>query len=244
MRRVMLDRLSWRNGTTHSNPNATMTHPISTSKNWRGRALTSLLAASSLAALAPDLAVAQSEAPDCVAIVAEMLTPTPSQGAIRASAGCPSSGPVTLGNRWTRRGMRGSGERAALVEASTLMRDSRLYDAVSAVVRDYSYPRADRLSGLRVLTEYANQGFTVSQQGQSYRARAEELSAGRTNGTATTVSGSNALRATVRDEVRQELARLAREDHDPDIRFAARQAAENLGFGPSTSGEVARSPKR
>jgi hypothetical protein len=221
-----------------------MTHPNSTSKTWRGRALASLLAASSLVALAPDLAVAQSDAPDCVAIVAEMLTPTPSLGAIRASAGCPSSGPVTLGNRWTRRGMRGSGERAALVEASTLMRDSRLYDAVAAVVRDYSYPRADRLSGLRVLAEYANQSFPVIQQGQAYRARAEELSAGRTDGVVTTVTGSIALRTTVREEVRQELARLAREDRDPDFRFAARQAAENLGFGPSTRGEVARSPKR
>jgi len=220
-----------------------MTHSISTQRTWRVGALAPLLAAS-LLALAPRLAEAQDEAPDCVAIVAEMLSPSPSTGAIRASAGCPSTGPVTLANRWTRRGMRGSGERAALVEASTLMRDSRLYDAVSAVVRDNSYPHADRLSGLRVLAEYANQGFTVSQQGQSYRARAEELSGGRTDGVATTVSGTNALRATVRDEVRKELARLAREDHDPDIRFAAREATENLGFGPSTSGEVARSPKR
>ena len=221
-----------------------MTYLNSTSRPRRERALASLLAAAVLVALAPDFAVAQSDAPDCVGIVAEMLTPTPSSGVIRASAGCPSSGPVTLANRWTRRGIRGSGERAALVEASTLMRDARLYDAVSAVVRDGSYPRADRLAGLRVLTEYADQGFTVSQQGQAYRARSEELSGGRTTGVATTVTGSSGLRPTVRDELRQELARLAREDRDGDVRFAAKQASENLGFGASDSGKAARSPKR
>jgi hypothetical protein len=198
-----------------------------------------LLAATALVALEPTLAVAQSEAPDCVSIVSEMLTPTPSSGAIRASAGCPSSGPVTLANRWTHRGMRGSGERAALVEASTLMRDTRLYHSVLAVVRDDTYPRADRLAGLRVLTEYADQGFTVMQQGQAYRARAEELSAGRTNGAPTTVTGSNPLRPTVRDELREELARLARDDSDRDIRFAAKQASEHLGFNASTD-----SPRR
>ena len=219
-----------------------MTHQNSTSRTRRERALAPLLAALSIGAVAPDLAVAQSDAPDCVAIVAEMLSPTPSSGAIRASAGCPSSGPVTLANRWTRRGMRGSGERAALVEASTLIRDARLYHSVLAVVRDDTYPRADRLAGLRVLTEYADQGFAVIQQGQAYRARAEELSAGRTNGAPTTVTGSNALRPTVREELRQELARLAREDSDHDIRFAAQRANENLGFSPSASGKDSTKP--
>jgi hypothetical protein len=220
-----------------------MTHLNSRSRTGRGGALASLLAATVIGALTPGIAAAQSDAPDCVAIVAEMLTPTPSLGAIRASAGCPSSGPVTLGNRWTRHGMRGSGERAALVEASTLMRDARLYDAVSAVVRDDSYPRADRLAGLRVLTENADQGFKVIQQAQAYRARSEELSGGRTTGVPSTVAGSHALRPTVRDELRQELARLAREDHDRDIRFAAAQASENLGFSTSDSSSASRASK-
>src|SRR5205809_455420 len=99
--------------------------------------------------------------PDCIAIVADMLTPTPSAGTIRASAGCPSTGPVTLANRWTRRGTRGPAERDALVEASTWVRDARLYDAVSNVVRDASYPVEDRLAGVRVLVGYADDGFRV-----------------------------------------------------------------------------------
>ena len=66
-----------------------MTHPDSTPRTPRGLALAPLLLASTLGLLAPSIAAAQSDAPDCIAIVAEMLTPTPSAGAIRASAGCP-----------------------------------------------------------------------------------------------------------------------------------------------------------
>lgn len=204
-----------------------MTHRIS-SRRSSGRALAQTIAAASLVAAAPTLAAAQSEAPDCVAIVAEMLAPTPSPGAIRASAGCPSSGPVTLANRWTRRGARTSAERAALVEASTWMRDTRLYDAVSTVVRDGSYPRADRMAGLRVLVGYAEEGTGVIQQGAVYGARAAELSAGRVTDASATVTGGTALPPSVGDDVRRELARLAREDRDADMRYAAKRASETL----------------
>jgi hypothetical protein len=216
-----------------------MTHRIPSRR--RGRALAQLIAASTLVAIAPTLSAAQSEAPDCVAIVEEMLTPTPSAGAIRASAGCPSTGPVTLANRWTRRGLRSAGERAALVEASTFMRDARLYDAVTAVVRDDSYPRSDRLAGLRVLVDYAEDGIGVIQQGHVYDARAAELSAGRQSSATASVAGSTALQPGVNDDIRRTLARLAREDHDPDVRFAAKRASEKLGDAPLLRGEAARS---
>ena len=206
-----------------------MTHRFPT-ESTRGRALT-LIAASTLVALAPSHATAQTEAPDCVSIVAEMLAPTPSAGAIRASAGCPSTGPVTLANRWTRRGSRSAAERAALVEASGWMRDARLYDAVATIVRDDSYPRSDRLAGLRVLAGYAAESdIGVIQQGHAYDARTAELSAGRQTNAATTVAGSNALRSTIRADVGRELARLAREDRDPDVRHAAKRASEKLGY--------------
>jgi hypothetical protein len=220
-----------------------MTHRLPT-ESTHGRVLASLLAASTLVSLAPTLATAQSEAPDCVAIVAEMLTSTPPTGAIRASAGCPSTGPVTLANRWTRRGMRASGERAALVEASTLMRDARLHDAVSAVVRDDTYPRADRLAGLRVLMAYAEESGTgVIQQGHAYGARAAELSAGREIDAPPPTVNVNALRPTVRDDIGRELSRIATEDRDPDMRHAATRACEKLGFAPSPVGKTARSTK-
>jgi hypothetical protein len=219
-----------------------MTHRNPTNST-RGRALTSVFAASALLALAPALATAQSESPDCVAIVAEMLAPTPSAGAIRASAGCPATGPVTLANRWTRLGARTAAERAALVEASAEMRDARLYDAVSNVVRDEAYGRSDRLAGLRVLPVYAEESGTgVMQQGHVYGARAAELSAGRQIGVPTSTTGSNALPATVRDDIARELSQLAREDRDPEVRRAARRAGEKLGYDLSSRGEGARSP--
>ncbi len=221
-----------------------MMHQFPTESMRRGHALASLLAASTLVCFAPALASAQSEAPDCVGIVAEMLTPTPSTGAIRASAGCPSTGPVTLANRWTHRGPRSAGERAALVETSTLMRDARLYDGVSAVVRDDTYPRSDRLAGLRVLVGYAEESTTgVIQQGHVYGARAAELSAGRQIDAPPPTVNDNALRPTVRDDIGRELSRIAAEDRDPDMRYAAKRAREKLGYGPVSVGKTARSTK-
>ena len=219
-----------------------MTHRIPTDST-RGRALTSVLSASALLALAPALAVAQSESPDCVAIVAEMLAPTPSAGAIRASAGCPATGPVTLANRWTQLGARTAAERAALVEVSAGLRDARLYDAVSDVVRDEAYGRSDRLAGLRVLARYAEEsGMGVIQQGAVYGARAAELSGGRQDEATSTSANGNALPATVRDDIGRELSRLAREDRDPEVRRAARRAGEKLGYDLSSRVEGARSP--
>jgi hypothetical protein len=207
-----------------------MTHRLPTKSTRGERALASFLAASTLVVLGPTLATAQSEAPDCMAIVAEMLAPDPSAGAIRASAGCPSTGPVTLANRWTRLGARTADERAALVEATTWLRDARLYEAVTAVVRDEAYGRSDRLAGLRVLAGYAEEtGTGVIQQGQVYGARAAELSGAREILEGTTMAESNALRDTVRDDIGRELSQLAREDRDPEVRRAARRASERLG---------------
>ncbi len=207
-----------------------MTHRLPTQSTRRRHALASVITASTLVALAPALAIAQSESPDCVAIVAEMLAPAPSVGAIRASAGCPSTGPVTLANRWTLLGARTAAERAALVEASAGMRDARLYDAISEVVRDEAYGRSDRLSGLRVLEVYAEESGTgVIQQGQVYGARAAELSGGRLDEATITSANGNALAPDVRDDIGRELSRLAREDNDAEVRRAARRVSEKLG---------------
>jgi hypothetical protein len=219
-----------------------MMHALSTRSRRRGRALAPLFVAAVLAALSPRVVAAQSEAPDCVAIVAEMLTPSPSAGAIRSSAGCPATGPVTLASRWTRHGARAAGERAALVEASTWIRDARLYDAVSAVVRDAGYPKADRIAAMRVLVGYAEEGPGVIQQGQVYGAKAAELSGGRTVDAPATVAGSNALPANVREEIKRELTRLAREDKEPDVRWSAQRASESLGYVAPRGAMVARYP--
>ena len=215
-----------------------MTHPNSTPRTRRDGALASLLAAVVLVALAPNFALAQSDAPDCVAIVAEMLTPTPSSGAIRASAGCPSTGPVTLANRWTRRGTRSAAERAALVEASTLMRDARLYDGVSAVVRDDSYPSLDRRAALRVLVSYA-ETHSVMQQGQARSLTRADASSARHEESSDTITGSIVLRPLVRDAIRHEIARLASSDRDPDVRLAAQRARESLGDAMAPTGKAA-----
>jgi hypothetical protein len=203
-----------------------MTHPISTSTARAGRALAALLAAPALVLFGPRIATAQSDAPDCVAIVAEMLTAAPSVGAIRASAGCPSSGPVTLANRWTRHGKRGAGELAALEEASSLMRDGRIYDAVLGMTRDEHRPLSERLAGIRVLLGYAAGGAGVIQQGESRAAKQTAASGGH----AATVKGSVALAPDWRSQVKRELYRLANVDSDPDVRYAAQKASESLGY--------------
>ena len=197
-----------------------MTHPSSTSRTPRALALAPLFVGSMLGLLAPGVAAAQSDTPDCVAIVAEMLTPSPSTGAIRASAGCPSSGPVTLANRWSRPGTRGATERAALVEASSLMRDARIYQAVLGLTRDETRPVADRLAGIKVLLGYAEEGGGVIQQG------APNASAGSSN----LVKGSVTFTPDMRSDVKRELYRLAAVDHDPDVRIAAKRASESLGY--------------
>lgn len=211
-----------------------MTHLSSTSTARTGRALAALLAAFALVLFAPRIATAQSDAPDCVAIVAEMLTPAPSAGAIRASAGCPSSGPVTLANRWSRPGKRSAGELAALVEASSLMRDGRIYDAVLGMTRDERRPVSDRLAGIRVLLGYAGDGAVI-QQGEARSAKPAASS-----GRAASVKGSVAMAPDWRSQVKQELYRLANVDRDPDVRYAAQKASESLGYVMPSRANVAR----
>ena len=213
-----------------------MTHTESTSKAPRDVALAPLLIASMLGLLDPRLAAAQSDAPDCVAIVAEMLTPSPSAGTIRASAGCPSSGPVTLANRWSHVGPRSSAERSALIEASSLMRDARIYQAVLGMTRDASRPLADRLAGIQVLLGYAEDGHSVMQQG-------EALGANPAPRPASLVKGSVSFTPDMRSDVKRELYRLAAVDRDPDVRFAAQKASESLGYVvPRKDSEKGRAP--
>ena len=211
-----------------------MTHQDSTSRTPRGYAPIALFVASTIGLLTPRIAAAQSDAPDCIAIVAEMLTPSPSAGTIRASAGCPSSGPVTLANRWKRRGARSGAERTALLEASTLTRDGRLYDAVLGITKDESRPLADRLAGIRLLLAYAGDGagFIVSQQGQAQARDAKPAAAfaERNAERSTTVDGSVAFPPTMRADVKRELYRLANNDTDPDVRYAAQKASASLGY--------------
>jgi hypothetical protein len=223
-----------------------MTHLTSTStaRTAGRRALAALLAAPALVLFGPRIATAQSDAPDCVAIVAEMLTPSPSIGAIRASAGCPSSGPVTLANRWARHGKRGPGEVAALVEASSLMRDGRIYDAVLGMTRDESRPLSDRLAGIRVLLGYAADGAGVMQQGEARGARPATASAAGSAGRAATVKGSVALAPDWRSQVKQELYRLAAVDSDPDVRYAAQKGSESLGYVVPSRANVAHDHKK
>jgi hypothetical protein len=205
-----------------------MTHPDSTSRTPRALALAPLYAVAVFALLIPRVATAQGEAPDCIAIIADMLTATPSAGTIRASAGCPSSGPVTLANRWTRVGPRSATERSALVDASSLLRDSRIYEAVLGISRDASRPAPDRLAAIRVMLDYADNGYMVSQQGEAHDANASASAARAQSSTA--INGSVALTPGVRSDVKRELYRLASVDRDPDVRRAAQRGSESLGY--------------
>jgi hypothetical protein len=213
-----------------------MTYPDSSSRTPRGLALATLLLASTLGLLIPATVVAQSDAPDCISIIADMLTPAPSSGVIRASAGCPSSGPVTLANRWNRRGPRSATERTALVEASSLLRDSRIYDAVLAVARDDSRPSADRVASMKVMLDYAGNGYAVIQQGEAHGATPASPSP---RSVEQSVDGSVALTPGVRSDVKRELYRLANVDRDPEVRAAAQRGSESLGYVLPSKGRVA-----
>ena len=214
-----------------------MTHPDSPSRTPRAFA-PALLAVAMLGLLLPRVAAAQSDAPDCIAIIADMLTPTPTAGTIRASAGCPSSGPVTLANRWTRVGPRSATERAALVESSSLLRDSRIYEAVLGVSRDASRPTADRLAAIRVLLDYADNGYMVSQQGEAHDVKPAAAPAAARAESAAAINGSVALTPGVRSDVKRELYRLASVDRDPDVRRAAQKGSESLGYVMPSKGKV------
>ena len=139
---------------------------------------------------------------------------------------------MTLASRWTRRGARSGAERTALVEASSLTRDGRIYDAVLGITKDETRPLADRLAGIRLLLSYAGDGagFGVTQQGQSRDAKPAaaftELKAERPM----TVDGSVEFPSTMRADVKRELYRLANNDTDADVRFAAQKASASLGY--------------
>jgi hypothetical protein len=214
-----------------------MTPSHSHHRTPRGLALAPIIAVSALVALVPQRAIAQSESAECLAIVAQMLQPSPAPDAIRASAGCPVSGPTTLAERWTRRGARSATERAALVEASSLLRDSRIYDAVLAVTRDEGRPSADRVAGIKVMLDYAGNGYAVSQQGEAHGATPARAS--RQRSADTSIDGSVALTPGVRSDVKRELYRLANVDRDPDVRAAAQRGSESLGYVLPTKGKVA-----
>jgi hypothetical protein len=133
---------------------------------------------------------------------------------------------VTLANRWSRIGLRTATERAALVEASALMRDARIYEAVLGMTRDVSRPVADRLAGIKVLLGYADGGQMVMQQGEARGAKQALVPAR----SASLVKGSVTFTPDMRSDVKRELYRLAAVDRDPDVRVAAQRASESLGY--------------
>jgi hypothetical protein len=107
------------------------------------------------------------------------------------------------------------------VEASSFMRDARIYQAVLGLTRDETRPVADRLAGIKVLLGYADAGGGVIQQGAPNA---------RSAGSSNLVQGSVTFTPDMRSDVKRELYRLAAVDHDPDVRFAAQKASESLGY--------------
>lgn len=183
--------------------------------------LTVLLAAAPFAH-----ASAQRETTDCLSIVDEMLSDSPAPETIRDAAECPASGPVTLASRWTRRGWRDDLERAALVEASSSLRDGRLYDAVLHVAHSRAYQREDRMAALQVLAAYYDPRY--SSMGTASRSDRAILVALRTP--VHQLDGSILPRPTYRREIREELMRMGDRDRDQSVRDEARRVAHTLAL--------------
>jgi hypothetical protein len=200
-------------------------HRSSKLESTRARAIALLLPALLLAAPTAR-AAAQRETTDCLAVLDELLTDEPSTDAIRAAAECPSSGPVALANRWTRRGWRDDLERAALVQASSSLKDGRIYDALIGIARSRAYQSEDRSAAIRVLASYYDPRYSATDV--SSRSDRAILTARRAR--VQQIDGIVQPRPTYRREIRETLTRIGDRDRDSAVREEARGAARTLAL--------------
>jgi hypothetical protein len=102
---------------------------------------------------------AQEEPSDCVARSAKVLRARPEQFYPNMLLGCPVSGPATLALLWSRHTSMSPGERIALRDASGMVRDARVFDAVLRVVRSPRHSTPVRFAALSVLLRYNDNSY-------------------------------------------------------------------------------------
>jgi hypothetical protein len=171
---------------------------------------------------------AQTEPVHCRRAVVELRTDPGNTAAIRSASGCPSSGPTALAVMWIQRAAADDATRAALVEASSSLRDTRVFDAVAGIATARDRPVGDRLAALQVLMRYYNRRYVPS---------VEDLTSGppgspitRRVGGPAPVNGSSPLAETTRGEIGALLSMLASSDGDSTLRGAALRLRQRLAF--------------
>lgn len=174
------------------------------------------VAACAIVAIAPPL-MGQNEPRDCFARAVSLTTGTPEGTRVWRVLRCPVTGPSGLASYWSR------SDRPAelddwIVRASALVRDERLFQAVSAVALS-SRPRADRIDALVVLAGYYDDRYRPSE------AFLEGDEAGpsmpRRVGPGEPVVGLEPLQPDSRAQIGRIVFQLAMSDPDSGVRSAA-----------------------
>lgn len=173
-------------------------------------------------------ALAQSEPSACSNETAEVLSAPANRGVPFTITRCPVSGPAALAELWARPGSRAESAREALVEASAIMRDARLFRALLRVANGRDFPAEERLAVLRVLLRFYDGRYAPSREYllSTERYRSIPTMAGSPD----VVEGIEPLPADARRQIGEVLARLSVGDDNLQIRGAALRLRQALAF--------------
>lgn len=181
--------------------------------------------------------LAQTEPAACVEARTGALATPPKVRAVESLARCPSTGPATLAQLWTRKGPRDEVQRSALVAASGAVRDARVFQELLRVARTGELPLPDRLASLRALLRLYDRTYSLSED--YLIADVPRSTLPRTTDAAEQIEGSSPLPRDYRLQVGSELARLASADGNQAMRKAALRLRQALAFADPASTPIA-----
>jgi hypothetical protein len=182
-------------------------------------------AAATVMATAPSI-FAQNEPADCAVQVANLMSGSPRSVAPWEAARCPVTGPSGLAFYWSRTDRAASID-SRTIEASALLRDARLFRALSGVARSAG-PRANRIAALAVLARYYDPRYGAA---EAFLAGDEPgTSLPRRIGGRAPVVGTEPLPADHRTQIGALALQLATSDPDSGIRSAAHRLRQALAI--------------
>ena len=173
-------------------------------------------------------AFAQAEHASCHARATELRNHPGSVSAIWDAARCSASGPGALAEVWKRNGVGSSEARNVLVDATSSLRDTRLFDVIVAVATDGSRHSMDRLAALQVLMRYYGPSYAPSID--NLRTAPEWSSVARRVDGPLPIDGTSPLGESARPRIASTLARLAASESDTTVRKAALVLRQTLAF--------------
>lgn len=179
------------------------------------------------AAIVPQQAIAQRDAPDCARVIAGVDAAHLSGETVTSLRRCPASGPDALSRAWSASTPNDSASLTPLVAATAQLRDGRLQRAAQTTAGSPGRHTLVRLAALQALASYYDPALypsfaflTTANVGDPI-GRAEPRAA---------VIGATTLPPSQRREFGDLLARLARSDADPVVRGAALRLRQSIAF--------------